>query len=1401
MKNIKFFICILASAFISYNSYCQACFVISLDHYYANIPASGDGDLVYVERTPYECTPNTTISDDWILLDWWSEGLCYVVCDENTGAARNGYVIFGDMTLYITQAAPLEPLSTGTITGPAYVCYSSSPGTLTGTSASGGDCGTNYSYQWEVSTTSPTSGFNEINGATSLNYTAPTQTATRYYRRKVTCENESAYTNALTITAYSQMSPGAISGDQLMMSGTPLEISSVSSASGGGATSTGTYLWDSSQNSGETWVTISGATTASYSVSSGISFTTLYKRKYTNTCGSVYSNTIKVKIVDRANLDNDQNYIFTIEPLTEVSDSTSLFSHSYDSVRQSVIYYDGLGRPKQSNLIFGSPAHNDIITPNVYDSYGREAIKYLPFSAQYQCGLYSDTAITSQTRFYDGLFSNEPAYAETIFENSPLNRVLQQGSPGTVWQPDNHPVRFDYGTNTSNDIILWRVNSNDSLIRDGFYNQGTLYKNIVKDENWVSGLLHTSEEYKDFQGNVVLKRNYVLDSESNIDAVETYYVYDNFNLLRYVLPPEAINNLGLQEIFTSESDLIKDWCYYYKYDGRKRMIIKQLPGADPVYLAYDPRDRLVLTQDGNMRHDTLWFFTKYDTLNRPVLTGVLKPTSTLTLIQMQDSIDNAYSGSTPRPYCVIRDDQTTTHLGYTNTSFPNTIDGSDITYYTATYYDDYDYLDHKDFEPDFAVGDTTHLEEVKGLVTGTKALVLDGGSTFLTATTYYNEKYRPIQVLRDLYDLNDMTEITSNSYDFIGQQLETKTSHVTETDTTEVIKYYSYDHMGRLLRIRQEANDTTLVLSEMGYNDLGQLDEKKLHVSGSTALQTINYEYNIRGWLTAINDPTDLSGDLFGMDICYNDTILIGGLTTRAQYNGNISGIRWKSIGESNSKGYGFIYDALNRLKYSDYGEGSSFTTFPNRFNESIGSYDLNGNIKSLTRRGIDGSTPLILDSLTYIYSGNKLERIIDTASKSIGFIDVSTPLDYNYDLNGNLIQDLNKGISNIEYIYLNLPTEVSKDATYKVMYIYDATGVKLKKQVISGTNTPDRYYAGAFEYDDDKELDLIHTEEGVVNVTGSTYDYEYFLKDHLGNTRITFKPNGSSLSSLQKVEYYPFGMVAAKTDGESDNKYLYNGKELQEEIDLDWYDYGARFYDPVIGRWHVIDKKAENYTLTSPYTYALNNPIKYIDPDGNKVYLIIRGTERKYDRVLVYNRGNAYWRDTKETFDGTGANNTINLIIQAYQKIENSEDDVLKNQLHKLEDSEKSHWVEESQYESNGVGISANETGDSKKGDRVSTHTRIRISEWYKENWEKKNGIPFSFLGMIAHELRHQYDYEIGNMVDNQEGQDAKDPAEIRAVNNENRARKMDGQKRKRTKYNGVEIDPEELENPPNNR
>jgi len=138
---------------------------------------------------------------------------------------------------------------------------------------------------------------------------------------------------------------------------------------------------------------------------------------------------------------------------------------------------------------------------------------------------------------------------------------------------------------------------------------------------------------------------------------------------------------------------------------------------------------------------------------------------------------------------------------------------------------------------------------------------------------------------------------------------------------------------------------------------------------------------------------------------------------------------------------------------------------------------------------------------------------------------------------------------------------------------------------------------------------------------------YQYFIKDHLGNTRIMFDEGGVK----QSINYYPFGMRTAEINqsifDNNNTKYLYNGKELQDEFDLDWYDYGARYYDAQIGRWHVIDNKAEKYSSFTSYAYAINNPILFLDPDGN-------------DIVIYYKEKG---QDKSYRFNGTTSKNTPN--------------------------------------------------------------------------------------------------------------------------------------------------------------
>jgi len=229
------------------------------------------------------------------------------------------------------------------------------------------------------------------------------------------------------------------------------------------------------------------------------------------------------------------------------------------------------------------------------------------------------------------------------------------------------------------------------------------------------------------------------------------------------------------------------------------------------------------------------------------------------------------------------------------------------------------------------------------------------------------------------------------------------------------------------------------------------------------------------------------------------------------------------------------------------------------------------------------------------------MQSVVDASGNSLGLPAGTT--NYQYDGNGNVWNAHNAantaGNRNVTYNLLNLPLVVT-NLNGTITYTYDAAGNKLRKVSVQSGVTTNTDYIGGIQYTGttSENIQYIMTEEGQAAPNGTTnYDYQYFLGDNLGNTRLSFGTKTGATVKYQKDDYYPFGMEISDTVSNPKNYYLYNKKELQSEFGE--YDYGARFYDPVIARWTTVDPKAELDRRWSAYVYGLDNAIRFEDPDG----------------------------------------------------------------------------------------------------------------------------------------------------------------------------------------------------------
>ncbi|WP_336732952.1 DUF6443 domain-containing protein, partial [Chryseobacterium sp. VD8] len=575
---------------------------------------------------------------------------------------------------------------------------------------------------------------------------------------------------------------------------------------------------------------------------------------------------------------------------------------------ETITYFDGLGRPKQIISVKATPGGKDLVTPVTYDGFGRQVKTILPVPAATQNSSIH-TGITDETAA-NSYYGVSNAYSEKEMENSPLDRVLQQASPGEPWKMSSgHTRKLKYETNLGTEVKKFITSTTTSTVSNvsttvstlsvstdnsGYYPASTLYKNTVTDEDG-----NPVTEFKNGQGQTILVRRN--DGAQNVD---TYYVYNEYNQLAFVLSPKAVKQISDNSNLITDA-ILNELCYQYRYDGRDRLVEKRLPGKEWELMVYDKQDRLVLTQDAILRTANNsfgskgWLFTKYDEFGRVALTGFYPDSNSRSFVQDQmntiaaNSLNNEIRTTEPVVVSGIS-------IYYRNLAFPS----SGVVLLSVNYYDTYP--SEAPAVPATVLGQHTmkqtlgSSEDASTIGILTAAYVKNIEDNNWTKTYIYYDSMGRAIATKSTNHLGGYTN-TETELDFAGVPKLSKTYHKRlSTDTEKVItETFEYDAQNRLVKhYHQVDNNPQELLAENIYNDLSQLVNKKV----GNNLQSIDYTYNIRGWMTKINDPANLNGKLFGYKVKYSE---VEGLETpntdfstlkvKPKYNGNIAEVDWRT--------------------------------------------------------------------------------------------------------------------------------------------------------------------------------------------------------------------------------------------------------------------------------------------------------------------------------------------------------------------------------------------------------------------------------------------------------------------------------------------------------------------------
>ena len=833
---------------------------------------------------------------------------------------------------------------------------------------------------------------------------------------------------------------------------------------------------------------------------------------------------------------SDKNYVQTKTFLDE--DGLTFLRH--------IDYYDELGVVSETVDVGGNTTNTPIVKRTEYDPL---------LKPQYQWAAVPSTGLgyIDEDDVYDAAYDtyrDYTPYSRNKYDD--FQELTSTWKPGDEW--NERPVTIKRNVAPAGVVKKYTVDSNGNLCVNDTYPYGLLMSTTTTDEDERSMTVYT-----DFHGNSILERR-----GTGTDATDTYYVYDDYGRLRYVLPPMCQH--------CSTSEMSKYW-YKYTYDDRGRCTEKQLPGCGVVKYWYDNANRLLSEQDKHLRSQSLYRNYSYDRTGR------------LTLQTISSTQGDAYMSNT-------------------------------VTTEKKNFYDNYSFRSELAYHfPEWAVAINSVnplLQAAKGRLTATMEATSDGlkymeiygyddrGNMSYKLSAYDKKWMKIVQTVynfaRDAVSIDERVYNINYGYiSLLAGRTTTNTYHLgTRLLASTTVTYTD-----------KNGNTSSQTVSNPSYDVFGNVVTNNR--PGSAADMAYNYD-TLHGWLKDISSPGGFSEQLLREN------------AASPQFSGNIGSMEWRNTSNGEQHRYDYTYDELGRLTNSRY--SSSVMGTEGRFDESL-TYNKNGSIMTLQRSGMknDGTFGTI-DDLRISYNGNRLLKVTDEAEAvnyngALDFHDgADTDCEYEYDSNGALTKDSNRGITDITYDYGHHPYFIDMSQGRKPRYItndYTPDGRKLSslhKMTISNANgntkktTTDLYIDGLI-LRDGKPL-LWQFDGGYVDLdaNGAATSWNYYVTDHLGSTR---KVVDSNNNIKETINYYPFGSEMRmeipdqmQQTEDTNHPFRFTCKELDKQNGLNMYDFGARLFDVAgVPMWTSVDPLAEKFYPYSPYNYCAGDPVNKFDPDG----------------------------------------------------------------------------------------------------------------------------------------------------------------------------------------------------------